>query len=231
LPLTPGGRRYARQEAAWQRSPARTALLRRANGPASRKCAVCKGKGRLQGGGRCPVCKGKGRVASSFAASLVGGGVGLVNQGVEGGGGAASSQGGGPTGGFNSGRHDLDLVRAKCIQRDAKAPLSRRADAYVHGSDPTPLGKYDRETVERLGKESKALQKRDGSFWFPLTAASDVDNCVAAYRALEATERDGVRAWITLRCRLLNLSHMLPQGWDEYSGKLHPRETEVGPDV
>jgi hypothetical protein len=80
--------------------------------------------------------------------------------------------------------------------------------------------------VQQLGREGKALERPDGTFWFPLVSASDVDNCVAAYRALTPSQRPGVHAWILMRTRLLNIQYLLPKGWDEPVKKLHPRETE-----
>jgi HK97 family phage prohead protease len=121
----------------------------------------------------------------------------------------------------SSGRDRLELAAAK-----AKRTMLRRSAerAYTHGSDPTPLGKYTAAEVEQLGKEGKALEKGDGTFWFPLKMASDVANCVAAYRELNPKAREGVYRWITLRCRALKLEYLLPKGWGEYSGKLHPNE-------
>jgi hypothetical protein len=109
-----------------------------------------------------------------------------------------------------------DLERAK------RARLLR-AESYVHGSHPTPLGKYTADEVEQLGKEGKAMPKPGGGFWFPLVSVSDVANCVAAYRALKPSQRDGVREWITKRCRALKIENWLPQGW---GGRDRPRDPD-----
>jgi len=69
----------------------------------------------------------------------------------------------------------------------------------------------------------------DGTFWFPLASESDIDNCVKAYAALDASEKPGVRAWIIQRVILLggNAVERLPKGWAEPKIKLHPNE--LGP--
>ena len=118
-----------------------------------------------------------------------------------------------------SGRQDLDFAEA------VRARLTKR-EAYVHGSHPTPLGKYTQAEVDRLGREGKALAKGDGSHWFPIALYSDIHNAVAAYRALKPKERNGVHAWIVERARMIGAEHLLPKGMGEPNPGLHPNELE-----
>jgi hypothetical protein len=118
-----------------------------------------------------------------------------------------------------SGRDQLDLAKAK------RARLKQRA-AYVTGQDGHPMGRYDAEAVERLGREGKALARGDGSHWFPIVDLRDLHNAIAAYLALKASERNGVRAWIVKRARELGLDEQLPKGWGALNPGLHPNELE-----
>lgn len=120
-----------------------------------------------------------------------------------------------------TGRDQLDLAKAK-------ARRAERREAYVHGSHPTPAGKYSLAEVEQLGKEGKALAKGDGTHWFAIAEYADIHNAVAAYRALKPGERDGVHKWIIERARAIGAEHLLPNGWGTFAEKLGPRETESG---
>jgi hypothetical protein len=68
------------------------------------------------------------------------------------------------------------------------------------------------------------MPKPFGGYWFPIAGANCIPNAFAAYRALKASQCEAVRAWINRRVRLLKAEYLLPKGWGEYSGKLHPNE-------
>ena len=109
------------------------------------------------------------------------------------------------------GRQNLDLAKAKRVR------LTER-EAYVHGSHPTPIGKYTQEEVDQLGREGKALAKGDESRWFPIAVVSDIDNAVAAYRKLAPSERNGVRAERTADALAEQLEWLSGVGIEEENG-------------
>jgi hypothetical protein len=114
----------------------------------------------------------------------------------------------------------LELAKAKRVR------LTKR-EAYVHGSHPTPHGKYTSEEVEQLGLEGKALARGDETHWFPIALYSDIHNAVAAYRQLKPSERDGVHRWIVERARAIGAEHLLPKGMGEPAVKfVNPEDGE-----
>jgi hypothetical protein len=102
--------------------------------------------------------------------------------------------------------------------------LGRDRRAYVHGSEPTPKGKYSDAEIQKLGEQGKAMRKPGGGHWFPNAVANDIPNAVAAYLALPPGAREGVRAWIVKRAREMGLDEQLPKGWGELNPGLHPNE-------
>jgi hypothetical protein len=109
----------------------------------------------------------------------------------------------------------------------AKRARLRRSDAYVHGSHPTPQGRYSDRELQALGEQGLALMMPGGTFAYPITGLADLMNALAAYKSGEY-DRTGVRGWIVERAILLGLVERLPQGWATPKQKLHPNEIAAG---
>jgi hypothetical protein len=115
-----------------------------------------------------------------------------------------------------SGRDLLHLAKAK------RARL-QRTDACVHGSHPTPQGRYSDDELQKLGERGLALQMPDGSYAYPIVNLADLMNAVAAYERADG-DKTGVRARIVRRAREMGLDYLLPKGWGEFSEKPGPKE-------
>jgi hypothetical protein len=122
-----------------------------------------------------------------------------------------------------TGRDVLDLAKARAARH------RRASGAYVHGSHPTPKGRYSADELIQLGKEGKALQLPNGSYGYVVQNLADLMNALAAYKDPRFKNHDGkVRSWIVSRVILLGLVDQLPVGWAQpANNKPGPRETEA----
>lgn len=171
------------------------------------RCASCRGTGKLLSGTVCPLCAGRGRVPATAAAAMAA--PGRVNQEAPGSGGAGPSQGGQP-GGEAPRSARADLNRAKVMR-------ARRAG---------PAG-YTEPELARLGQEGKALAKKGGGWWLPITSLAELQDALAIYKNMDG-DKTGIRAHIVKRAILLRLVDHLPVGWAEPKVKLHPNEISAG---
>jgi hypothetical protein len=121
------------------------------------------------------------------------------------------------------GRRDFTRVRNRRDVREARRIL--RTDAYVHGLDPTPQGRYSDTEIQELGEEGKALKMPIGGYAYPILNLADLMNALAAYKTTDG-DKTGVRSWIIERAILLGLVDRLPKGWATPKQKLHPNELD-----
>jgi hypothetical protein len=130
----------------------------------------------------------------------------------------AAGASGGTRRASRSGRDQLDLAKAK------RARL-RRAESYVHGSHPTPKGRYDQDELDALGERGLALKLPSGKYAYGITGLADLMNSLAAYKSPNCNNYSGlVRSWIVERAIKLGLVERLPKGWAEPKYKPHPNE-------